>query len=116
MNRPITFATYLLVFAAVAAEPSFKLLNKGMYYPASRDLAFPYASCQVTNLDITVSKCYVNNLNAYRLDSSEMKSRMTKVATRHIELAPPYDEAVNRMLPLGDVAGKCAPGFYLLEE
>lgn len=115
MNRPIAFATYLLVFAAVAAEPSFKLLNKGMYYPASRDLAFPYASCQVTNLDITVSKCYVNNLNAYRLDSSEMKSRMTKVATRHIELAPPYDEAVNRMLPLGDVTGKREPGFYLLE-
>lgn len=115
MDRLTSFATYLLAFAAVAAEPSFKLLNKGTYYPASRNLAFPYASCQVTNIDITVSKCYVNNLNAYRLDSSDMKSRMTKVATKRIELAPPYGEAVNRMLPLGDVVGRCAPGFYLLE-
>ena len=115
MNRLTTITTYLLAFAAVAAEPSFKLLNRGTYYPASRTLAFPYASCQVTNFAITVSKCYVNNLNAYQLKSEEMKSRMTKVAARHIELAPPYDEPANRMLPLGDLLGSCAPGFYLLQ-
>ena len=114
MNKLTAFA-YILAFTAVAAEPSFKLLNQGTYYPASRNLAFPYSSSQVTNFDITVSKCYVNNLNAYSLKSGEMKSRMTKVASRHIELAPPYDEQTNRMLPLGDLLGKCAPGFYLLE-
>ena len=114
MNKLTVFA-YILAFTAVAAEPSFKLLNQGTYYPASRDLAFPYASCQVTNLDITLSKCYVNNLNAYSLKSEEMRRRMTKVASRHLELAPPYDEPANRMLPLGDILGKCMPGFYLLK-
>lgn len=103
--------------AASAAVPSIKLLNKGLYYPASRALAFPYAACQVTNLDITVSRCYDSNLNAYNLRSYDMSSRMTKVATRHVELAPPYgdQEAVNRMLPLGELLGSCKPGVYKLE-
>ena len=105
---------FAFAFAAAAAEPSFKLLNQGMYYPSSRDLAFPYSSCGVTNFDLTVSKCYVNNLNAYRLDSSEMRSRMTKIATKHVELAPPYDESVNRMLPLGELVGRLPSGFYAL--
>ena len=113
---------FIIAFAATVAtsatlhadDPSFKLLNRGMYYPASRNLTFPYSSCHVTNLDITVSKCYVNNLNAYELRSHDMKRRMTKVASRHIELAPPYGEKVNRMLPLGDLIGKCEPGFYML--
>ena len=106
----------LIGFAAVAADkPSFKLLNRGMYYPASRKLAFPYSACGVTNLDIKVSKCYANNLNAYELKSYGMEVRMTKVAERHVELLPPYDETTNRMLPLGELLGKCEPGVYKLE-
>lgn len=58
----------LLLFGALAGfadEPSFAFLNKGTYYPLSRDIRFPFSSAQVTNLEIVVSKCHVNNLNAY---------------------------------------------------
>ena len=112
--RKLPFALSLFSLAALAAEPSFTLLNTGTYYPLSRELRFPYSSAQVSNLEVVVSKCYANNLNAYRLESYEMKSRMTEVARKRIELAPPYAEKANRMLRMEDVMGACKPGVYHL--
>ena len=118
MKRGIVAVAAALLFASgVAADgPSFRFVNREMYYyPATRAVSFPYSSCQVSNLDIKVSKCFVNNLNAYRLGSSEMRDRARKVATKRITLDPPYDAKVNRMLPLGEMLAGCGAGFYLLE-
>lgn len=113
--KNLLVAFLLLTFPAFAGDPSFAFLNTGRFYPLSRELQFPYASTQVSNLDVVVSKCYVNNLNAYRFDSGEMKSRMTVVAKKRIELAPPYAEKTNRMLRLSEVADAWEPGFYHLK-
>ena len=105
----------LLTLGAFADTPSFTLLNKGLYYPLSRELQFPFSSAQVTNLEIVVSKCYVNNLNAYRLDSDDMKSRMATVVKKRIELTPPFAEKANRLLKLSDLRELGQPGIYHLQ-
>ena len=118
MKRGIAVAYVALLFAsAIAADgPSFRFLSRGMYYyPATRALSFPYSSCQVTNLDIKVSKCFANNLNAYSLGSYDMRTRARKVATKRITLDPPYDVKANRMLSLGEMLAGCGAGFYVLE-
>ena len=103
-----------LALSGLAEKPSFCLLNRGTYYPLSRDLHFPCQSLGVSNLEVKVSKCYVNNLNAYRLGSRDMTSRMTEVLTKRIEFEPPYDREVNRMIDLSDLARANGPGFYQL--
>ena len=103
-----------LALSGLAGKPSFCLLNRGTYYPLSRDLHFPCQSLGVSNLEVKVSKCYVNNLNAYRLGSRDMTSRMTEVLTKRIEFEPPYDREVNRMIDLSDLARANGPGFYQL--
>ena len=113
--RKCLLLSSVLALAALADEPSFTLLNKGMYWPLSRDVQFPYSSALVSNLDVKVSKSYVNNLNAYRLDSDEMTGRMAVVAKKRLEVPPPYGKKANRMLRLADVTDNLEPGFYRLE-
>ena len=104
-----------LALAGFAEKPSFSLLNRGLYYPLSRDLRFPYESVGVSNLEITVSKCFVNNLNAYRLGTDEMTSRMKQVLKRRIELDPPFGQKMNRILDLSELMREHGPGFYRLQ-
>ena len=107
---------FALVLSVASADgPTFSFATRGTYFPASRETAFPYVSCGVTNLEVKLSRCHVNNLNAYRLGSADMKSRMAKVAERHLELTPPFGEKTGRMLRLADVTGRLQPGFYCLE-
>ncbi len=98
-------------------QPQFNMLSSGLYYPvkAFGALRFPYESRFATNLTITISKAYENNLNSYSIESWAAQSRMTKVCEGKVHLEPPYDTTVNRMLELDSIFTNRTPGVYRLE-
>lgn len=115
MGKYIAVVAAMAAVVNAAAEPSFSFVSSGTYLPRSRKVELPFVSAQVTNAEVSIYKCYVNNLNAYDLDSSAMKSRMTRVGSKRVEFAPPYDGKSGRMLDLSGVAGELSPGFYLVK-
>ncbi len=108
---PAVFASAVALSAA--AEPSFEFLVNGPYLPASRGMKLPVESEGVTNIEIIVKKAYDNNIALYGVGESYYEyDRMREIARRQVQLPPPYDKAVTRMLDIGSIIGDVRPGLY----
>ena len=98
-------------------RPSLDFVSSGKYYPARRDrLLFPFTSCGVTNLIVTVSRAYESNFHVYGM-SNYRHSENGKTLARGIRVPVKGPAAItsNHLLDLGNVITNPVPGLYHID-
>lgn len=95
-------------------RPSLDFVSSGKYYPARRDrLLFPFRSCGVSNLIVSVSRAYENNFHVFGMtEYRHADSGKTIAQNVRVPVAGAKSVLANHLLDLGNVITNPVPGLY----